>query len=184
MAKIFLFFSFYCLFIFPEFCITFFPLQILAFGLVFSKTAVDVLNIIHRPQLPEKIKWCHPILQRRYSPIVDVVINKIVPLCSKLVGGLGSSYVIFGGGYKALNGIDAIDPIRQYILTKYHGFPIGFKWDEPTVIAWRRFSTTAAAQSINMEERISIFIDKNKEFSETIDKLSKEIIAKNLPKEK
>ena len=94
IAKSFLLLSFFWMFFIPEITVLLFPLQIGAIIIVSANTTIDILNILRRPKLPENIRWTHPILQRRYGPITDIVINKVVPLCGRSLGLAGSTYVV------------------------------------------------------------------------------------------
>lgn len=176
IAKIFLLFSFYGLFFLPKFFFVLFPFSVWSAFICVSALTVDIINIVYRPRLPESIRWSHPILQRRYGPIADIAINKVLPLCVKTAVTLASSYVAFGGGYKALNGIDAIDPIRCFILNKYHGFPTNFVWDEPSLVIWRRFNMSTFAQDMPLNDRVIVFIEKKQEILNSFDNSLKSFI--------
>lgn len=79
------------------------------------------------------------MLQSRYGPVTEIVINKVVPLCANIAGYAATGYLAFAGGFKALNGISEIDPIRNDLLNRYYRFPLTHKWNEMSLSAWSTF---------------------------------------------
>lgn len=173
-----LMFMFYLSFLIPEYALVLFPLQSLITSTVISSNTVDVINILYRPNLPESIYKYHPVLQRRYSPVVDVVINKIVPLCIKTGSSLLAGYTAVGMGWKALHGPTEIDPIRNYVCNKYHGFPTSYKWTEASLSSWSTFQKTDAVQGVPHDTAIRKFMQAQDSFTSKLEDLATSVLRR------
>jgi hypothetical protein len=178
LSQFFLLFSFYCSFVFPEYLMIFFPLVFMALPIMISSVTIDIINIVNRPRLPQSIFKYHPILQRRYSPVVDIIINKAIPLCLNVGKGLLQGYGVFAIGWKTFHGPLEIDPVRNSLCNYYYKFPQNHLWTETSLSSWTIFKRTAAAKSIPYDEAVRKFIQGENLFSQRVENAATVLIRR------
>lgn len=157
-AKTTLFVSFYLLLNYPSISSILFPFQLITALVYTSYASVEIVNILARPRLPQSIFKHHPLLQKRYSPMMDIIINKVVPACGKVGGILVSSYVGFVGTYKGLCGVDAIDPLRNYGLNKVYRFPESHTWTESKLSLWTKYCEVPSVATMDPSQKVESFL--------------------------
>lgn len=157
-AKSFLLVSFFWMFQYPSSSTILFPGQLIAVLIYTTYTSVEILNIISRPRLPEAVFKYHPLLQKRYGPLVDVVVNKVIPVCAKTGGILFSTYVGFVGLYKGLHGVNSIDPARNFLLNQVHQFPASHRWTETELSLWTQYTELKTVSSLDHKEKVEQFL--------------------------
>lgn len=177
-SQFFLFFSLYCSFILPELTFAFVPILLVALPVLISSVTIDIINIIYRPRLPQNISKYHPILQRRYSPVVDIIVNKVVPVCLNVGKGLLQGYGGFVIGWKALHGPLEVDPIRNFACNYFYKFPKDHLWTETSLSSWTMFKRTAAAKALPYDVAVKKFIQGENLFSEQVERAATAIIRR------
>jgi hypothetical protein len=149
-----------------------FPIQIGSLVIFLQCSLVDIVNIYQRPRMPEALRFSHPILQRRYGPFVDIVVNKILPMCARGGGVILSGYASGVFGYKIFNGANEVDPLRSLALTRYHGFPSSFEWTEVTLSAWSSFKKWPSVKDKPYGDQVKLFVENQKKIEDAFEKVS------------
>ena len=154
-AYIFLFFSIVYTFSKPTLSVYLFPFQLGFSFIIGIYSSVEVLNVLNRPILPSHIKIFHPIMQKRYNPFLEILFSKVGPAVGICVGCTGVFYGTWYSGCKWYHGDQYVEPIREFVLNKGHGFPEDHVWTEKTLSDWSEFKRSKHFHYLLNEKKLS-----------------------------